>query len=193
MKKFVGHWTGGGYQASEYERAHYHGLVEGDGRRVEGDKAPEANKSPLDANYVRHAGGFNSDAIGRAICCMGGDDVRESPLNTGKYPPTKAQWDELCKWAAEDCQTYGIKIDQDHVVLHAEIKSRWGRGVYKWDITVVPGHAGRLSAKTAGDIFRDQVRKEFDALGSTHIGSEPKASPFAALFAAIASIFGGKK
>lgn len=204
MKRIALHWTGGTHRASAYEREHYHEIAQGDGSRVLGAKAPESNKAPLGPDYVRHTGGMNTNTIGLAICAMGGKEVRESPLHKGLYPPTQESIDALCVMAAEYCHTYDIEVTPETVFIHAEVKPRWGRGAYKWDITVLPGHEKQLSARKAGDILRAQVSHELSkikgvdaarvAIDEPYAASaEPAASPWAALFAAIASIFGGKK
>lgn len=196
MKRIVLHWSGGTHQASEYDRERYHALVEGDGTRVEGHKAPEANLSPLGPDYVRHAGGFNSDAIGMAICSMGGKDVSEKPLSLGKYPPREVQVEELCKWAAEMCHIYGIPVTPDTVMAHSEVKPRFGRGVYKWDINIFPWLTPmQLAPTTAGNLLRKMIQNELnlienDGFPPVTAPTKPVPSPWVALFVAIASIFG---
>lgn len=162
MKRLVIHWTAGGPRPSPYEKTRYHFLIDQDGERHEGDMPPEANKSPLGAGYVRHAGGFNSDSIGISLCGM--LNATESPFNAGPYPITAEQVGEAAKLAAELCVIYGISVTPATVLMHAEILPRFGRGVYKWDVTWWQGLAKSISATDAGDYFRGMVTRELDKL-----------------------------
>lgn len=162
MKRIVIHWTGGTHKASDYEREHYHELVEGDGNRVLGHKPPESNKAPLGSGYVRHTGGLNTDSIGIAVCAMGGRDVKEVPLVTGKWPITPAQVKSIVKVAAQYCEIYKISVTPETVLTHAEVLGRFGRGVYKWDITYLPGMTKTASATEIGDRLRALIQKELD-------------------------------
>jgi hypothetical protein len=145
---------------------------------------------------------MNTDAIGLAICAMGGKEVRETPLNKGRYPPTQESIDTLCVMAAEYCDTYGIEVTPETVFIHAEVKQRWGTGVYKWDITVLPGHEKQLSARKAGDILRAQISHELSKIKGAAAKpvaiDEPytapdetpaKTSALSAILAAIVRIF----
>lgn len=191
MKRISLHWTGGSHTASSYDIEHYHGLVEGDGRRVNGANPPEANKAPLGSDYVRHTGGMNTDCIGLAICAMGGSDVSENPLRVGRFGPTHEQIEELALWAAEMCLIYGIDVTPDTVFLHAEVLPRWGVGVYKWDITVWPGEPDQLTAQDAGDRMRAKVLAYKNVLANGDKAPERRTGPglFTAILEAIKGIF----
>jgi hypothetical protein len=162
MKRVVIHWTGGTHEASDYERGRYHELVEGDGNRVLGHKPPESNKAPLGSDYVRHTGGLNTDSIGIAVCAMGGKDVKENPLVTGKWPITPSQVKAIVKVAAEYCEIYNIPVTPKTVLTHAEVRGTFGRGVYKWDITYLPGMTKTASPQEIGNRLRSLIQKELD-------------------------------
>lgn len=162
MKRVVLHWTGGGPRPSPYELDHYHFLIAQDGERHDGSKRPEANRSPLGADYVAHAGGFNSDAIGVAVCGMHG--ATESPYKPGPWPITAEQMREAAKLVAELCHIYRIKVTPETVLMHSEIRPRFGRGVYKWDVNVFGGLKKPLAPHDAGNYFREMVQRELDDL-----------------------------
>ncbi len=169
MKAFCLHWDAGTYNPSSYSKSRYHSLTgynpeTKEAFLVEGDQPPEANKTTkgkLPSNYVRHCGGHNSDTIGHAICSMGGNDVREHPLNTGSYPPVKAQWDHAVRECVDYCEIYGIPVVREAIFLHAEVRELFNVGKYKWDVTVCQGvFDGQVSPKEAGDRFRADVQAE---------------------------------
>lgn len=183
MKRIVVHWTGGSYEPSAYERTRYHSFTTGDGEFVEGDKPPEANSSPLGPDYVRHTGGGNSDAIGHALCGMGGRDVTESPLNLGSYPIRREQFAASARHLADYCQIYNIPPVPGRLETHAEFHKRTGVGRYKWDITALEGSKRTMPPEAIGDELRRMVRAELDKRKA------PTKNPFADLIAAIIEVF----
>jgi hypothetical protein len=189
MKRLVLHWTGGGPRPSPYELDHYHFLIAQDGERHEGNKRPEANRSPLRDGYVAHAGGFNSDAIGVAVCGMHG--ATESPFKAGPWPITGQQMREAAKLAAELCDTYRIKVTPETVLMHSEIRPRFGRGVYKWDVNVWGGLTKPLPPFEAGNAFRDMVQRELDEMTRVTPVVTAPVSIFTKLVAAIQRLFTG--
>lgn len=162
MKRIVLHWTGGGPRPNPLDLRSYHFLVAQDGGRHEGDKPPEANRRPLRDGYVRHAGGFNSDAIGIGLCGM--LEARESPFSPGPYPITIKQYVEACEWAAELCVIYKIPVKPETVLIHSEVRPRFGAGIYKWDVNWLPGMARPGDALEMGNAFRARVRAHVETL-----------------------------
>lgn len=160
MKKIVLHWTAGGRVANEKEKASYHFLVEGDGTVVEGDKPPEANRSPLGPDYVRHAGGFNSDSIGVSLCGMAG--AEERPFHPG-IGLTRNQYPVAVSLIADLCETYKITPSRNTVILHSEVRPRFGRGVYKWDVNWLPGMDKPEDPVVMGDMLRSDVSRELNS------------------------------
>ncbi|MEL6362368.1 MAG: N-acetylmuramoyl-L-alanine amidase [Pseudomonadota bacterium] len=163
MKCIVNHHTGGTYSPNHIDLESYHGLVDGDGNHIMGNKPYDANRTvngKLPDDYVRHAGGFNSDAIGLAACGM--KDAQEyDPAGTTQYPITHQQFDELAKWNAELCITFGIPVE--NCFLHSEIQPRFRAGIYKWDINYVEG-LGHMYWQDAAGEFRRLVEKHRDRL-----------------------------
>ena len=92
MKAIVAHWTGGTHTVSALDKEHYHFIVGGKGEIVKGDKSIADNVNTADGKYAAHTRGFNTGVMGVSVACMGGNDVKESPFNAGKWPMTKDQW-----------------------------------------------------------------------------------------------------
>lgn len=162
MKVIVMHWTGGGPMPNATDLRAYHALVDQDCHRHDGDLTPEANLDISDGIYARHAGGFNTAAIGLALCGMLG--ARERPFRPGPHPINKAQFEEGCLWAAEFCVSYDMRVTRDTVVLHSEVRPRFGRGIYKWDVNWLPGMSGPGDPFEMGDAMRERVQFHFDSL-----------------------------
>ena len=173
MRRLVLHWTGGGPRPNPKDLRSYHALVAQDSERHDGDKPPEANRSPLGGGYVRHAGGFNSDAIGLALCGMNG--ARERPFHPGGYPINAAQYEEACRWAAEFCETYRIKVTRNKVLIHSEVLPRFGAGIPKWDVNWLPGMSLPGDPVEMGDAFRARVQAHLETLRAV-----PKPHPLLA-------------
>lgn len=158
MKRITLHWTGGLNAASAYEKTRYHFLIEGDGKVVDGDKPPEANRAPLGAGYVQHCGGMNSDNIGISLCGM--KDARETPFDKGTAPITMKSYLAGVKLAADLCETYGITVSRNTVFLHSEVLPYFNRGIYKWDVNWRPDMGAPGSPLDMGNIFRSEVNRE---------------------------------
>ena len=156
MRGIVVHWTGGTHTASANDRSHYHVLIEGDGEVVRGKPSIALNASTgLGKGYAAHTRGLNTGWIGVSLCCMGGNDVRESPFNAGKWPMTRAQWDKLPLVLAALCHRYKIAVTPQTVLSHAEVQGTLGRPqLGKWDITRLAFDPSVQGAKACGDLFR---------------------------------------
>lgn len=159
ISRVILHWTAGSHKATDFDRKHYHVLIEGDGKVVKGFPSIALNSEPkAREGYAAHTLNCNTASIGLSLCCMGGDDVKERPFNAGRYPLTKSQWDMASTVAAELCKRYGIKVTPRTVLSHAEVQVNLGitqRG--KWDIAILPFDASFNTAKKVGDRFRAEV------------------------------------
>ncbi len=84
--------------------------------------------------YAAHTGGRNSFALGIAIMGMEG----ATPSDFGAYPLTKALIDGLCIVGARLAGFYGVPIDAEHIMSHAEVAVREGyfgtADDERWDI-----------------------------------------------------------
>ena len=159
LNKIIAHWAVTGYKCDATSKQHYHFIVEGDGKVVNGNHTPEANENTADGSYAAHTKGCNTGAIGVSCAAMFG---AVSETNYGQYPITKAQFDSMCRLIAILCNKYGIKVTPKTVLTHAEVQGTLGipqRG--KWDIAVLP-HVNMRGAKMCGDYIRKNVQAYLD-------------------------------
>lgn len=158
MKRIIWHWTAGAYGDIAIEREHYHFLIVGD-RIVPGKRNPEANRSTRDGDYSAHTRALNTGSIGVAIDAMAG--ARQSPWSPGSYPIKREQVDALVRLSADLSETYGIPVERETMLSHAEVPRTLGvpqRG--KWDITWLPGMDQPGHPVNVGDELRRRVREE---------------------------------
>lgn len=150
------HWTAGGHKASDLDKAHYHFLVEVDGRVVPGLHSVADNDSTADGDYAAHTKGLNTDSIGIAACCMLG--AVESPFSAGTRPMSQIQWERMLDVAAECCKHYGIKVTPQTVLAHGEVEKILGvPQLNKWDPLAWPWDT-KKTKKEIGDEIRFQVK-----------------------------------
>lgn len=160
MSRIICHWTAGAHKASEFDRSHYHILIENDGKLIRGIPSIKLNEAPTKKGYAAHTLGANSGSIGVSLCCMGG--ANEAPYDPGKYPMTRKQWDALTSVVANLCRRYSIPITGRTVLSHAEVQNNLGiqqRG--KWDFTRVAFDPSAKGAKACGDKLRAEAKAKF--------------------------------
>lgn len=204
MKRIIWHWSAGAHKASSLDREHYHLMIEGDGRVVYGDKPISANAAPLSKNYAAHTRNLNTDSIGLAVCAMAG--AKQYPFDPGKYPITEAQIRGLVEETARLAKGYNIPVTRQTILSHAEVQPTLGISqAGKWDIAWLPGRSRATDPIGCGDYLRKLVAEHM--VGGSRPEPKPTVSidkpafnkgvktatnPFAALFAALARIFGRK-
>lgn len=160
MKRIITHWTVGRYTASEFEREHYHFLIEGDGAIVRGEKSIADNVKTTDGVYASHTLNANQGSIGVCACCMSGSSDR--PFRPGKYPLTEKQYLVMAQVVAELCLAYDIPVTPQTVLGHGEVQVNLGikqRG--KWDPMVLPWNP-ELSPTQVGTYFRALVTRALE-------------------------------
>ena len=205
MQRVVWHWTAGGHKANNTDRRHYHFIIEGYGTVVAGNHPPEANaviSNPKDGNtYAAHTRGLNTGSIGVAVASMRG--AVEHPFDPGPSPISPAQIDAMVKLTADLCRQYNIPVTRETTLSHAEVQPTLGvaqRG--KWDIAWLPGMDAPADPVRVGDGLRERVRQAMAAKpaprGAPAVDRDAVAvrrdgNPLAALFRALAAIFGGRK
>ena len=119
MKRIIIHWTAGTYYPSEYEKEHYHFLVDKDGKVHKGKFAPECNEVCRVGKYAAHTGGGNTGSIGVAICAMAGFKNKNS---AGNYPITKKQFESTMELCAQLSKQYSIDILPQNVMTRQQEK-----------------------------------------------------------------------
>lgn len=117
MNKIIIHWTGGGWFPNATDKAHYHFLIDKNGKVINGKFKVEDNENCNDGKYAAHCGGGNTGAIGVSMCGMYGF---KSSKAVGSYPLTKTQCEACFKLVAELCKKYNIKITPQTVLTHYE-------------------------------------------------------------------------
>jgi hypothetical protein len=156
----ITHWTVGRYTASEFEREHYHFLIEGDGRVVRGDRSISDNVNTSDGVYAAHTLNANQGSIGVCACCMAGSVER--PFQPGKFPMTEKQYLVMAQVVAELCEAYDIPVTTRTVLGHGEVQVNLGikqRG--KWDPMILPWNT-ELSSAEVGTYFRSLVARALE-------------------------------
>lgn len=149
----VVHWSAGTNRAGASDTPHYHFMIEGDGKLVQGQHTVKDNESSQDGDYAAHTFHHNQNIIGVALCGMA--DAIESPFSAGPHPITKQQWGLLPHVLAQLCDHYMISVDKSHVLSHAEVQGTLGipqKG--KWDIARLPFDDSLKDATSIGNQFR---------------------------------------
>lgn len=158
MQRVICHWTAGQHKASDFDRTHYHLLIEDDGKPVRGKPSIKLNEKVVTGSgYAAHTLGCNTGSIGISLCCMAG--AMESPYVAGVAPMTRAQWDALAVAVADLCRRYGIPVTDKTVLSHAEVQNNLGvKQKGKWDFTRLAFDPSVVGAKACGDLLRAGVR-----------------------------------
>jgi N-acetyl-anhydromuramyl-L-alanine amidase AmpD len=169
MKRIIFHWTAGKHRASSIDLAHYHILIEADGKLVRGTHSIKDNVSTADNIYAAHTLNLNTGSIGVSVCCMEG--AKEKPFNSGDSPITKQQWETMAKVVSELCQFYNIPVTQKTVLGHGEVTTHLGidQGG-KWDPMVLPWDLS-LNKIQVGNLFRSMVKNQIT--GSSDMQETP--------------------
>lgn len=120
-----------------------------------------------DEPYAAHTRKRNSFALGISIMAM----ENSNPRDFGKYPLTEPLIDALCALAAKLAKVYGVPIDADHVMSHAEAALHDGyfgtKPEERWDIARLRAEDRPLVPQDGveiGEELRSRMRKAFAAL-----------------------------
>ena len=157
MRRIIVHWTAGGYQANDVDRAAYHILVEESGKLVRGTHSIDSNLSTADGDYAAHTFMCNTGSIGVSMCCM--RDCVQSPFSPGKSPMTQRQWTTMLEVVAQLCRRYGIDVTPTTVLGHGEVQRTLGiKQKSKWDPMALPWNR-KLEPEAVGALLREGVRE----------------------------------
>lgn len=156
MKKIIIHWTAGGYYPTPYEKAHYHFLIDKNGKIYTGNHKPENNLNCAKGQYAMHTGGGNTGAIGVAMCAMAGFKNKN---NCGNYPITAKQFEATMKMCAALTNKYKIEITPNTVMTHYEfgIKNPLTSSSGKIDIIYLPPYPW-VTQNEVGSFIRSKIK-----------------------------------
>ena len=156
VKRIVLHWSAGRYYPTEFEKNHYHYLIDADGNVYEGFYKPEDNDNCNDGKYAAHTGGGNTGSIGVCMCGMYG---YKSKTFRGDFPLKANQFEACMKFVAELCEKYGLAINKNTVLTHYEFGQANPKTTSfgKIDITYIPSYPW-VTKQDAGNFIRSKVR-----------------------------------
>jgi N-acetyl-anhydromuramyl-L-alanine amidase AmpD len=163
MKRIIMHWTAGHNVVSDLDRDHYHFIVDGHGKVVQGRYNPEANEVISGGAYAAHTRACNTGSIGVAVAAMAG--AVERPFDKGSAPITGPQLSAFTDLIADLAHTYGIQVTRKTILSHAEVQTTlgiWQRG--KWDISWLPGMTSPADPVVIGDRLRAEVAVKLAAI-----------------------------
>ena len=140
MKRIIIHRTAGGYYPTDYEKEHYHFLIDKDGRVYNGKFKPEDNEICKVGKYAAHTGGGNTGSIGVALCAMAGF---VNKISTGKYPILKKQFESAMEFCAKLTKIYNLDINPQTIMTHYEfgVKNPKTTSSGKIDIIYLPPYS----------------------------------------------------
>lgn len=156
MKHIVIHWTAGGYYPTDYEKEHYHFLIDREGVVHNGKFKPEDNEVCKVGKYAAHTGGGNTGSIGVAICAMAGFKNKN---NVGSYPILKKQFESTMEFCSQLAQKYKIEISPQTIMTHYEfgVKNPKTSSAGKIDIIFIPPYAW-VAQGEVGSFIRSKIK-----------------------------------
>lgn len=190
IKGVVLHWTASKYDITESLK-HYNFVYDQHGGEHAGRWSMADQMPPLlggsKPRYAAHTLRYNSYQAGLGLLGMHG--AKERPFNAGRYPITEVSFMAAVDRTATICIDHRITVTKNTVLTHAEVQRNLGikqRG--KWDIANLPWDSSIVGATEVGNHYRNLVRAEM-----AQRLAKPTKGLWAAIFKAIAAIFGGKK
>lgn len=156
MKRIIIHWTAGAYYPTDYEKEHYHFLVDKEGNVHNGKFKPEDNEVCKVGKYAAHTGGGNTASIGVAICAMAGFKNKKA---VGNYPILKKQFESTMELCAKLSIKYNILITPQTVMTHYEFgkKNPKTTSAGKIDIIYIPPYSW-VNQDEAGSFIRSKIK-----------------------------------
>lgn len=168
MNRLVLHHTGGGLTPSDFDKAHYHRLIGGDGEVHFGLHPISANapgRQLISGRYAAHVLNLNSGSIGLALAAMADGDWH-APRACAAFPRPQ-QVEAMVQEAARLCIDHCIPIDRRTVLTHAEVEITLGVNQRaKWDFDYDPwGISDTRDPLKIGDALRAHIRRAVSDLG----------------------------
>lgn len=156
MKRIIVHWTAGTYYPTEYEKLHYHFLVDKNGKIYNGKFKSEDNEICKPNKYAAHTGGGNTGSIGVALCAMAGFKTKS---NVGSFPITRKQFESCMELCANLCEKYKIPVTPQTILTHYEFGLNHPKttSAGKIDITYLPPYSW-VSKEEIGSFIRTKVK-----------------------------------
>ena len=156
MKRIIIHWTAGNYYPTDYEKLHYHFLVDKDGKIYDGKFKPEDNEFCKPNKYAAHTGGGNTGSIGIALCAMAGFKTKTA---CGNFPIMKKQFESCMELCAKLCKKYKIAVTSQTVMTHYEFGLNYPKtsSAGKIDIIYLPPYSW-VSKQEIGSFIRTKVK-----------------------------------
>lgn len=165
IERIYTHWSAHDYR-SVYPAYHFCVATKDDGEIVvvHTHDVRENMRNVYDAPdepYAAHTRKRNSFALGISVMAMEGSN----PADFGRYPLTKSLIDALCLLGAQLVKFYGVTLDADHVMSHAE--AAYHDGYFgtlpeeRWDIARLEADPRPLvpqDALTVGEELRERMR-----------------------------------
>lgn len=163
MKRIIVHWTAGGYFPTDYEKEHYHFLVDRDGKVHNGKFKPEDNEICKPGKYAAHTGGGNTGSIGVAICAMASFKNKNF---VGKFPIIKKQFESTMEHCARLIKKYGLDVNPQTVMTHYEfgIKNPKTTSAGKIDIIYLPPYSW-VAKNEVGSFIRSKIKWYLQKIG----------------------------
>lgn len=165
IERIYTHWSAHDYQ-SVFPAYHFCVALDDDGDLlvVKTHDVRENMRNVYDAPddpYAAHTRGRNSFALGISVMAM--EDSR--PDDFGPFPLTAENVDGLCLLAARLAGFYGVPIDSDHIMSHAEAALHDGyfgtQPEQRWDIARLSADARPLveaDGRDVGEELRRRIR-----------------------------------
>ena len=156
MKRIIIHWSAGGYYPTDYEKEHYHFLIDKDGVVHSGKFKPQDNEICRVGRYAAHTGGGNTGSIGVALCGMAGFKNKNS---VGNYPILKKQFESAMEFCAKLCKKYKIDVTVQTVMTHYEfgVKNPKTTSAGKIDIIYLPPYPW-VAQEEIGSFIRSKIK-----------------------------------
>ncbi len=156
MKRIIIHWTAGGYYPTDYEKEHYHFLVDKSGNVHKGKFSPEDNEFCRVGKYAAHTGGGNTGSIGVALCAMAGFKNKN---DVGNFPIEKKQFESAMELCAKLVEKYNLIISPQSVMTHYEfgLKNPKTTSAGKIDIIYLPPYSW-VEKEEVGSFIRSKVK-----------------------------------